>query len=225
MPKNLPYDFPELFKDFAAMPRFADDIEALTQLAEPEDWDYKHTTSNHSHPILRSYISYTYRRVAAERKISITADEEYACWNTGLITSGQEPIFILFSKNKIHSWDQYWHFSKFVRRGEWELNRFPALPDMAHYFDDPSVLVLDTRKDFRINVEHVVSDNFGRFPSSLQSMNTFGLQNIVVGAKDAALQRVRRNYKTAVPQYYQGSIQLLLPLSLTDPAIADSTCC
>jgi hypothetical protein len=52
-------------------------------------------------------------------------------------------------------------------------------------------------------------------------MNPFGLQNLVKGAIDSALERVRRNYKTAIPQYYQGSIQLLLPLSLTDPKRAD----
>jgi hypothetical protein len=221
MPKNMPYDFPELIHDFAAMPKFGNDIEALSNLAEPEDWDYRRTQHTDTHPILRSYIKYTYKRVAEEKKIAITADEEYACWNTGLITPTQEPIYILFSKNKIHTWDQYWHFLKFARRGDWELNKFSSLPDMAHYFDDPSVLVLDVRKELRINVEHVVSDNIGRFPPAIQNMHPFGVQNLVSGAKDAALQRVKRNYKTAVPQYYQGSIQLLLPLSLTDPSYAD----
>ena len=92
---------------------------------------------------------------------------------------------------------------------------------MPHYFDDPSVLVFDTRKELRINVEHVVADNIDRFPPELQSMNPYGLQNIVKGAIDSAIERVKRNYKTAIPQYYQGSIQLLLPLSLTDPSKAD----
>ena len=100
MDKNKPYDFPELFRDFALMPKFSDDIEALAQLAEPEDWDYKGTTAPHPHPILRNYITYTYRRVAEEKKISVTPDEEYCCWNTGLITEKQEPLFVAFSKNK-----------------------------------------------------------------------------------------------------------------------------
>jgi hypothetical protein len=47
------------------------------------------------------------------------------------------------------------------------------------------------------------------------------LQNLTTGAIEAAVQRVRRNYKTAIPQYYQGSVQLLLPLTLLDPAKAD----
>jgi hypothetical protein len=219
--KNKPYDFPELFRDFAFMPKFPEDIESLAGLAEHEDWDYKHTASVNAHPILRNYVTYTYRRVAEEKKINVTPDEENCCWNTGLITPTQEPIYVLFSRNKLAGLQHYWHFWRFARRGEWELNRFAALPDMAHYFEDPSVLVFDTRKELRVNVEHVVADNLERFPADLQAMNKFGLQNIVKGAIDSSIQRVRRNYKTAIPQYYQGSIQLLLPLSLTDPAKAD----
>lgn len=221
MPKRKPYDFPELFRDFALMPRFTEDIETLCALAEDEEWDYKQTEQLHPHPVLRNYVTYTYRRIAEEKKTTVTADEEYCCWNTGLITANQEPLFMLFSRNKIDESDPYWHFWKFARKGEWELNRFPSLPEMAHYFEDPSVLVFDTRKELRVNVEHVVADNIDRFPEELKNMNLFGLQNIVKGAIDSAIERVRRNYKTAIPQYYQGNIQLLLPLSLTDPAKAD----
>lgn len=203
------------------MPKFAEDIEGLRSLAEPEDWDYKYTTSAHSHPILRNYVAYTYRRVAEERKIAVTLNEEHCCWNTGLITERQEPIFIAFSKNNLPNGQQYWHFWRFIRRGERELNRFAALPEMAHYFEDPSVLVFDSRKELRVNIEHVVSDNIQRFPSELQRMNPFGLQNLVKGAVDSSIERVKRNYKTAIPQYFQGAVQLLLPLSLTDPAKAD----
>lgn len=221
MEKNKPYDFPELFRDFALMPRFTDDIDMLATLTESEEWDYKHAPSTYAHPILRNYVAYTYRRVAEEKKIAITPDEEYCCWNTGLITAAQESIFMLLAKNKLSDSPPYWHFRKFIRKGEWDLNRFSSLPEMAHYFEDPSVLVFDTRKELRINVEHVVSDNLQRFPADLQKMNVFGLQNLVKGAIDSAVERVKRNYKTAIPQYYQGSVQLLLPLSLTDPKKAD----
>lgn len=221
MDKQKPYDFPELFRDFAFMPKFTDDIDALAHLAEHEDWEYKQAPAPHSRPILRNYIAYTYQRVAEEKKINVTADEENCCWNTGLITGAQEPIYVLFSKNKLENIPSYWHFWKFARRGEWELNRFAALPDMAHYFEDPSVLVFDTRKELRVNVEHVVAENLARFPAELQKMNAFGLQNLVKGAIDSASQRVRRNYKTAIPQYYRGAVQLLLPLSLTDATKAD----
>lgn len=221
MAKNQPYDLPESFYDFAMMPKFNDDIDTLSNLAEQEDWEYRFTVSPHSKPILRNYVFHTYKRIAEEKKVSVSVDENFCCWNTGLITPTQEPIYMLLSRNKIDSLNPYWHFSKWVRRGEWDLNRFPSLPEMAHYFEDPSVLVLDTRKELRMNVEHVVADNVERFPEPLRSLSSFGLQNIVSGARDAAWQRVQRNYKTAIPQYYQGQIQLLVPLALTDASRAD----
>lgn len=92
---------------------------------------------------------------------------------------------------------------------------------MAHYFEDPSCVVYDTRKELRSNIEHIISDNRERFPVELQIMNNYALQNIVKGAIDSVLERVKRNYKTAIPQHYDGSVQLLLPLCLTDAAKAD----
>ena len=72
-----------------------------------------------------------------------------------------------------------------------------------------------------MNEEHIIAENIGRFPESLRQMNPFGLQNLVKGAVDSALERARRNYKIAIPQYYRGKVQLLLPLSLNDPSKAD----
>ena len=131
MVKNQPYEFTEHFRDFVFMPRFDEAIESLAALAEPEDWNYKHTTAPHPKPILRNYLTYTYRRVAEEKKIGVTADEEYACFNLGLITPTQEPIYALFSKNKLENVPHYWHFWRFCRRGEQDLNRFSTLPEMA----------------------------------------------------------------------------------------------
>lgn len=221
MAKNGPYDFPSDFYDFALTPKYDENIEFLKNMAEAEDWEYKNTPSTHPHPILRNYIKYTYQRIAEEKKVAVSPDEESACWNTGLITSNQEPIYILFERNKLDDSNPYWHFKKFSRRGEWDLNKFSAIPEMAHYFDDPSVLVFDTRKELRVNVDHIIADNKPRFPAELQSMSDYGLQNLVKGAIDSAVERAKRNYKTAIPQYFQGSMQLLLPLSLQDPKKAD----
>ena len=216
-----PYVFPEMFRGFSFMPRFNDHISDLANLAEPENWEYQNIDSHEPKPILCNYFNYTYLRIAQEKKISITQNEENACWNTGLITEGQEAIFAVFSKNHLEGADTYWHFWKFCRQGQRELSRFASLPEMANYFEDPSVLIFDTRKELRVNVEHVVTENRDRFPEGLQNMNDYGLQNIVLGAISSAQTRVQRNYKTAIPQYYHGSIQLLLPLCLTDPGKAD----
>jgi hypothetical protein len=71
---------------------------------------------------------------------------------------------------------QPWLFKSWLRRGQWELNKFPDLPDLAHYFDDPSCLVFDTRKDFRVNIEHIISETpRERFPEPYASMEDFAL--------------------------------------------------
>jgi hypothetical protein len=218
---NDPYALPESLSQFALIPRIEDQIEGLADMSDAEDWEYHHTPSEVAKPILRNFMKYTYKRIAEEKKVTVSPDEDFACWNTGLITENQEPIYILFEKNKFDNRTCYWHFWKFARKGQWELNRFPVLPEMAHYYEDPSQLVYDTRLELRPNIEHIIEDNLPRFPEPLQTMGAFGVQNILKGSIDSAVERAKRNYKTAIPQYFNGTIQLLLPLSLTDPKKAD----
>uniref|UniRef100_A0A7C4LR06 DUF3825 domain-containing protein n=1 Tax=Schlesneria paludicola TaxID=360056 RepID=A0A7C4LR06_9PLAN len=203
------------------MPHTNEKLDELAGMAEPEEWDYRRTTTDHHKPILFNYLRYTYRRLAEEDKIVVADDGSAVAFNTGLVTPAQEPIFCYCTQNRLPDRPQSWHFHAWRRQGEYDLTRFSALPDMAHYFDDPSGLVLDTRKELRVNVEHVISENRERFPEPYSTMPEYQLQTFLKGAIDNAKQRVRRNYKTAIPQYYRGRIQLLLPLCLTAPDAAD----
>ena len=128
---------------------------------------------------------------------------------------------MMFEENNLDNVDPYWHFYKFLRKGEYELSKFPTLPEMAFYLDDPTKLVYDVKKDLVANIEHIIEDNRDRFPEPYKTMNNFQLQNFIKGSIDNAKERVKRSYKTAVPQYYRNNIQLLVPLCLTDPKIAD----
>jgi len=65
------------------------------------------------------------------------------------------------------------------------------------------------------DIDHIIQDNISRFPTHLQSAGDGELRRQLVGAIDEARKKVRTNYKIAVPQYYDGKIQLLLPLCLT----------
>lgn len=212
--------WPENFFDFAFIPDIARSLEELAQDAELEDWSYHYTSSEYPLPILYNYIRYTYRRLAEELKLALSDDGQYCCFNTGLVTQNQEPIYASFEVNR-KSDAQPWYFKGWFRRGRWELNIFPELPDLAHYFDDPSCLVFDTRKDIRVNVEHMIEENKERFPEAYKSRNKYELQTSLSGAINNVKDRVRRSYKTAIPQYYKGKIQLLLPLCLSNPSRAD----
>ena len=214
--------WPEELFDFAWIPGIDDRLRELADQAEKEDWQYQNTGNDHEFPILYNYIRYTYRRLAEERKVGLSENADRACLNTGLVTPNQEPLFALFGLNRRQDAQQQWVFVNWFRRGQGELNVFPELPDLAHYFDDPSVLVLDTRKPFRVNIEHIIAETpRDRFPDPYRSMEDFALQNVLNGAVTNAQERTRRNYKTAIPQYYRGRVQLLLPLCLTSPQRAD----
>lgn len=213
-------NWPEDLADFAFIPDIGVQLDALAQEAEKEDWEYHNSTSQYPRPILSNYVKQTYRRLAEEGKISLSTDGQYACFNTGLVTENQEPLFASFEANRQQG-RQPWFFKGWLRKGRWELNKFPELPDMAHYFDDPSCLVLDSRKDLRLNIEHIVDDNKARFPAPHSTMDNYILQTLLKGAIDNAKERVRRSYKTAIPQYYAGQVQLLLPLCLSTPGKAD----
>jgi hypothetical protein len=212
--------WPDDLFSFAYLRDWNNELKTLADDAEPEDWRYQNTTATHPYPILANYLRYTYKRVTEENKIAVTEDEQFACFNTGLVTPGQEPLFASFKRNR-NVGQQPWVLGGWFRKGRSELNIFPELPDIAHYFDDPSCLVLDTRKEFRVNIEHIIEDNKERFAEPYRSMSNFQLQNFLNGAVSAAREKVRRNYKSAIPQYYNGKVQLLLPLCLSDPRQAD----
>jgi hypothetical protein len=212
--------FPTDLFEFAYIHNFEGRLDALASMAEEEAWDYQATESEHHKPVLYNYLRYTYGRVAEENKIELSEDGQFVVFNTGLATANQESIFAFFSRNQIPD-KQPWFLRDWHRSGEHELVRFRRLPDLAHYFKSPASLVFDAGKDFRANIEHIIEENRERFPEPYKSYDTYTLQTFLKGAIDNAKQRVLRNYKTAIPQYYRGRIQLLLPLCISNPSRAD----
>ncbi|MFB5268110.1 DUF3825 domain-containing protein [Paenibacillus enshidis] len=212
--------FPEQLTDFAFFYKYESHLQNLADFAEKEDWDYKYTEYEYDLPVLSNYIKYTYKKLAEEEKISITDDGKYACFDTGLMTKNQEPIYAFFAKNRNKDLEP-WFFTQWARKGDYCLNIFPVLPEMAHYFEDPNDLVFDTRLEIRANVEHIIEENKERFPEPFRTMDLYMVQTTFKGALDNAKMRVRRSYKIAIPQYYRGRMQLLLPICLANPNKAD----
>ena len=209
---------------FGGVPEIDSQLATLAGLAEVEDWQYKMTPDpEHERPILFNYIHYSFERAEQQGRIAYSPDDEHACWNTGLVTPNQEPLFMLFYANlkKDEEGRSPWFFKRFCRIGEWDLNHFNQLPEMPTYFEDPSVLVFDPRWELRPNINHIVQDNRSRFPDPFKTMSDYQLQIVLRGAIDNAKTRVQRNYKAAIPQYYRGNVQLLLPICLAQPGVAD----
>lgn len=207
--------------DYAYLKNFDDKLEKLKDLAMEEVWNFTEPPQGEKPipplPILRNYIFHTFEKVQEEGKIS--EHEGRSLFNTGLVTDHQEVIYGIFSKNWIPG-KQPWFLDGWRKESDRDLSAF-KLPENANYFDDPSELLYDTRLELRVNKEHILDENRKRFPVELKERSDHELVNLLEGAVNDAVRRVKINYKTAVPQYYRGKIQLLLPICLTDKAKAD----
>ena len=134
-PENLISSTKSEVKGFAWFPNtFEITFDDLASVAEKEDWDYHFTQTSYRKPILFNYIKYTYKRVAEEKKIELSDDGNFSCFNTGLVTDHQEPIYASFEVNRSSEENEPWVFKGWFRRGDHRLNIFPELPEIAHYF-------------------------------------------------------------------------------------------
>lgn len=218
---HFPYRGPPCSREEASSRAWPYVVANLAHQAEPEDWTGADTEAPLR--ILDNYISYTYRRLVMESKVSISQDEGHATFNTGLLNQHGEEIFGYFARNSRED-AQPWFFLSWAKESDMRLmQQFPHLPDMAQYVSAPADLVFDMSCSLTLDVDHIIRVNLERFPSNLQndSMARITLST----AKTLALKRLRRNYKLAIPQWYptmgQAGAQLLLPLDLDQTGTAD----
>lgn len=208
----------ELF-NFAFLPNFDTIIADLADnLAQKEDWDFSDTTVK-SNGILKNYLEFTFRKLKQEKKICFTVGNKQACFNTGLVTENYEDIFALFEeyKNPKKGNSSPFFFKGFVKKSDNTFLRFFSnnIPEVADFFDKPEHLIFNPKCDLIPDLDHIIGDNLDRFPPHLQASDDAELRRQLVGAIDEVKKKVRSNYKIAVPQFYDGRIQLLLPLCLT----------
>ena len=215
---NSKYVYVMKLFEFAWFVNFHSAVEDLKGLAMEEAWDYKNHPCG-KNPILENYLHHTFNKVHNEGKVSIQGD--YSVFNIGLVTAYQEELFAFFQKNKRPGTTIPWFFIGWRKASDRDLMKFGKLPETANYFSVPSDLIYDTRLELRINANHIIEDNIDRFPAQFRSMDRYQLAVLLEGTIKDAVRRVKRNYKTAVPQFYNGNLQLLLPICLSSKASAD----
>lgn len=210
---------------FAGFQDFDGAIQQLLQpgLCEEEDWDYiqKPTGNN---PILRSYLNHTCERVVNQGKCKTgraSDGTEYLFFNTGLVDVFQNEIFAYFKKNYRYSANQPWG----IRVPEWwflEFNTdqsyyrkyFNESPEIATYFEETEVqkLVFDTTLTIRPNWEHLNKRRTRVDSEEIQRMTEQEFRDAIEDSIAMAKKRIKRNYKTAIPHFYNNDIQFLVPL-------------
>ena len=178
----------------------------LSKIAAPEEW------SNNTYPnngILANYIVKTYEKLQAERNIIF--EQNYALFNTGLFTKYYEPIYAYHSEQDILFLTEY----DLGKRG------IVKYPDRANYFERPELLLFDWHYKINIHYKHILEDNKSRINIPEDILNSHNLLNTFNGAIDTMKKKVSSNYKLVIPQYFEGKVQLLLPLCLHTDDIPD----
>lgn len=184
----------------------------LSNLASlsPEKWSFGSSQDN---IILKNYIIHTFLKLEEEDKI--LKENQYALVNTGLYTSFYESLFGYFVPNKNPN-KQFWFFEGFYTAYQLGIMGIVNRPPRANYFSNPEALVFDTNCEIIPQYRHIFNDpeNFLRIPTNIRESPNKTL--MFDGAIARAKHKIDANYKTAVPQYYKGKIQLLIPICLVN---------
>lgn len=189
-------------------------IEDLAKIAQPEKWDFPDTNNN---VILKNYLDHTFRKLFREGKVIET--ENYCLINTGLFTQFYDQIYVHGIPNdsiQAQGYIQKWKFVGFKDKYELGNVNITELPERANYFSDPGLLIFNPQLPINIQYKHILADesNLSRLPDELQNFKN--TQALFSGAIDITKKKIVSNYKLAIPQYFGGKIQLLLPLYLLD---------
>lgn len=202
----------------------------LEQTLLPERWTFlneKEDAKNKQNPILENYIKHTFIRIyhlcesADNESKYIYTDGTYLCLNTGLYTLHYENVYILLKQEKKNDDDKIYSLVDFVKESDNRLSDFDYLPERPRFIEKIEDLIYDATLELRINSAHILDDkkNIERIPQEIRYAKN--LQILFDGAITLVKKKVEANYKIAVPQYFEGKVQLLLPLCLIDPEKVD----
>ena len=210
--------------DFMAWGDYNAQIQKLAEKADPESWNFEGKSDNY---ILKNYLEYTFAKLQDEdaaldsdRKKIIETDS-YCIFNTGLFTPYFSPIYIYAEPNKNFLSDpttKKWFFKDF--KDEYELGALDIdiahFPERADYFFDTGRLVFNCHYKINVQYDHILENlnTAKRLPEEI--LNLHRSQDMLIGVINTAINRVVANYKLAVPSYYRGKIQLLIPLCFDD---------
>jgi cold shock CspA family protein len=222
---------PELYR-FAQFPPRMHWLRRLADLAEHEDWSFQQQQRGDEEevaPILHHYIVNTFAKLkeqADRGEPTITETQRqgrrWACFDTGLVTAQQQHIYAVFEENRnpqLAPW--LWRDCCTVSDRLLSCRSHDPLPARATYYHDHRQLTYDQTLDLTLDYDRVLATHLHeRFPEALRTAPALARDALI--AADAQIKdRVKRDNKTAVAQYWRGHIQLLLPLCLQQDTTAD----
>ena len=197
----------------------------LANLAETEKWS---STDENDLDILFYYIVKTFEIVSKQNKILVSKDEQFAVFNTGLMTENGEDIYCFFDRNiRENDGAQKWHLKCFVKSSDRLMasSEFDCKPPLAKYDDNASDIHFNSDSSIELNADHIFDDKWNdeepRFPQEITQMGKALAIASIKSAFEITKNKIKRNPRLAVPQYYDGKIMFLLPVKI--PVIGDKT--
>ena len=186
-------------------------IDYLSKIAEPEKWSFDESKPN---SILKTYIFKTFEQCNKQNKIIYSDDGEYCASNTGLVTMSGKDIVMFFTKNTNETSSTKWFFKGFKDKVERDyMDHFSTIPELATYTDDYQQLYFNPNLNIEINTDHILDDHWERISKEVNLSKNI-VKTLLQGVVEDAKIKVKRNMRLVVPQFYNGTIMYLMPVSI-----------
>ena len=213
---------------FAFIPHWLEQLEVLAALALPEPWRFlnpKYQSKNTDTPILERYLNYVFKKQAVDYVNASSVQEadsifyirnEFACFHTGLYTKNLKGIYMCFERNKRKDSLLDWYFRGWADENSHLLRFVEPLPERPCFTEWEYGRNYCPEWEIRVNVNHMLGDpeNLARLPENMRS--AWNLPLLLETAVELGRRLAVISPSMVVPQGYQGRIQYLLPMHLTN---------
>ncbi len=198
-------------------------LQGLSRLAEDERWE--DPEANRLLPVLENYLYETFRILWREGGIHIidryAGEPEVAIWNTGLLSKNGEDILARMDEIQNPEPGQgyltpaRWRLSGFFPQSD---RRIPPLSHrlpLAMAFVPHNKLVPDPSAWLVPDLDHLLKRH-QRLPGYWSALPREEQIQRLQGALHKLSQLLRRNPRMAIPQWYEETVQYLVPLDIGD---------
>ena len=217
--------------EFAFIPEWYTKLDELALMALPETWQFKKPNTevkNTETPILERYIHTIFRKQMIDYNTArdewsaaehFHIENECACFHTGLYTHRYKGIYAFFDRNKRRESMLEWYFRGFCDELSVRLKYIEPLPQKPNYYEgyeNQSGVNFNPAWPIRVNIDHILGDvdNIERLPTKIQKAKNLPL--LLETAVELARRKAVIEPGIVVPQGYQGRVQYLLPICLTN---------
>lgn len=165
--KEPPAEIGKELESFAFLGSWHSFLSELAGKARREDWDFADAPVKNRY-ILKQYIKYTFKRLVHENKVCVSADGQFAAFNTGLLDEYYSDVYACFIPNVGDSRTE-WRFAGFCTAGSRGIGKklvdvFDPLPRPPFYLKNSEDVIFDYTRQLHTDFEHIIIDNIERLP-------------------------------------------------------------